>query len=454
MLCKFSDPKDSAYIEVIRQISFFAKRAIAKHQRGMAPALPPRSYTMPQRTPAMRSEQSVHHFHHFEQNSRQQHTLHHMPSDEDSLPRADFGHRIECSPPPMFRHPGDHRHSSIPMTQNASQEYERASVPAHVQSPAEIQNPFSTLSLGDQTSEAKFRSRPTQPRNSIFGDDSDVESAEEDNEAVADEENSPFSRLSMFDTVFILDDTRSMTLGATSGSDYPTRWKLLGKSMEAVVNIACDHDPDGVDVHFLKNTTILQKVQNGKEILDKLGEIKKTFKQSITAGPTIMHTVLERVIGPPLRAYRRFHQAQNVGDTSVPEPTPLNLIFVTDGAAVDEEEVEQYIKRVAQELDTLNAPPSFIGIQFVQIGDDQNAAKFLEKLDDQLENLHKIRDVSRQLCLHGYVYVTDVRLRSQMVDTVRWDNNQVYSDEELLEKFVKVLLGAVTRTIDKQSAQK
>ena len=69
--------------------------------------------------------------------------------------------------------------------------------------------------------------------------------------------------------------------------------------------------------------------------------------------------------------------AHNNSDASVPEPTPLNLMFVTDGAAVDEPEVEHDIKRVAQELDALNAPPSFIGIQFLQIRDDQSTAKSL-----------------------------------------------------------------------------
>ena len=59
--------------------------------------------------------------------------------------------------------------------------------------------------------------------------------------------------------------------------------------MEAVVNLAYDYDPDGVDVHFLKNSVTLENVKNGKEILDELGEIKKTFKQSITVGPAVMY---------------------------------------------------------------------------------------------------------------------------------------------------------------------
>ena len=250
------------------------------------------------------------------------------------------------------------------------------------------------MSASKSTSKFRTIPQPKLPQSSVFGDSSDVESADEDDEAVVDEENTPFSRLSMFDTVFILDDTRSMTLGATNGAKYPTRWNLLGKSMEVVVDIACKYDRDGMDFFFLKNTTPLYRIQNGKEILEKLGEIKKTFKQPITAGPTIMHTVLERVIEPSLRAYKQFRQAQDDGDASQPEPNPLNLIFVTDGATVDQEEVEQYINRVAQGLDALNAPPSFIGIQFVQIGDDPDAAKFLKDLDDQLESQHNIHDVS------------------------------------------------------------
>ena len=400
MLCKFNDPRDSAYDTVIRQVNYLANRAIVKHQRGIGPALPPRSFSNPPRAQTMSSDQNVHHFYHFEQSHSRQNTLHNMSSDEDSLYRPNPGNLIEYSPPPTFLPLMGHRHNSAPMTRNASQEHERASAPVHMQSPADIQNPFSNLNLGEHLpasmSTSQFKSRPQQklPQSSVFGEDSDVESADEDGEEVIEEENTPFSRLSMFDTVFVLDDTRSMTLGATTDREYPTRWKLLGRSMESVVDIACEHDRDGVDVHFLKNTMVLQKIKNGKEIMEKLGEIKKTFKQAVTAGPTIMHTVLERVIEPSLRAYRLFRQAQNQGDASVPEPKPLNLIFVTDGAAIDKEEVEGYIKRVAQELDALHAPPSFVGIQFVQIGDDGDAAKFLKDMDDQLENRYQIRDVS------------------------------------------------------------
>ena len=42
----------------------------------------------------------------------------------------------------------------------------------------------------------------------------------------------------------------------------------------------------------------------------------------------------------------------------------------------------------------MNAPDTQIGLQFLQVGDDEAAAKWLKSLDDDLENDHDVRDVS------------------------------------------------------------
>jgi hypothetical protein len=74
-------------------------------------------------------------------------------------------------------------------------------------------------------------------------------------------------------------------------------------------------------------------------------------------------------------------------------PKPLNLIVITDGDADDQDEVEDYLTSVAKELDRLEAPGRHIGIQFVQIGDDEAAAEWLTDLDDGFKG-RGTRDVS------------------------------------------------------------
>ena len=81
-------------------------------------------------------------------------------------------------------------------------------------------------------------------------------------------------------------------------------------------------------------------------------------------------------------------------------PKPLNLIAITDGEADDRVEVEEYLRDdIAAQLDQWNAPKSYIGIQFVQVGDDQQAAKWLRELDDDLakEPDSTLRDVSTRI---------------------------------------------------------
>lgn len=45
----------------------------------------------------------------------------------------------------------------------------------------------------------------------------------------------------------------------------------------------------------------------------------------------------------------------------------------------------------ARELDRVYAPVSQIGIQFVQIGNDEGATEFLEALDNGLKAQHDVR---------------------------------------------------------------
>ena len=61
---------------------------------------------------------------------------------------------------------------------------------------------------------------------------------------------------------------------------------------------------------------------------------------------------------------------------------PLNIIVVTDGQASDD--VESVILSAARKLDRLDAPAWQVGIQFFQVGEDREAKKMLEELDDAL----------------------------------------------------------------------
>ena len=262
-----------------------------------------------------------------------------------------------------------------------------------LQSSSDLPTSLQELQLSGQLEQA---SPPAiQSESQLFGEETMEEVNEEDSDE-DDADGGPFSRLSMFDTVFIVDDTRSMTRRANAESRNPSRWTLLEKSMEAFVGTACEHDSDGIDLYFLKNRVVLENIRDRKQVLEKLSEIKRTLmnKDPITAGGTFMKPALDRVIKPRREAYVQYRAAEDADGSHAKEPKPLNLVVVTGGAADDQEEVEQYIKDVAAHLDKIGANPNYIGIQFVQIGDDAKATAFLKRLDDELAGEFHIRDVS------------------------------------------------------------
>jgi len=59
------------------------------------------------------------------------------------------------------------------------------------------------------------------------------------------------------------------------------------------------------------------------------------------------------------------------------------------GAPTDDP--EPAIIQAAKRLDARLFPLSQVGIQFVQIGQDEDAAEFLRELDDNLSSVHGIR---------------------------------------------------------------
>ncbi|KIK73888.1 hypothetical protein PAXRUDRAFT_836124 [Paxillus rubicundulus Ve08.2h10] len=104
---------------------------------------------------------------------------------------------------------------------------------------------------------------------------------------------------------------------------------------------------------------------------------------------------------------------------------PVNFIVITDGVPTDEP--LDSIVALASRLDRGNYPLTQVGIQFVQIGNDKQATKFLAELDDDLSQSHNIRDI---------------------VDTTPY-----FGAELTAEMLIKILLGGINRRVDRRGAQ-
>lgn len=83
----------------------------------------------------------------------------------------------------------------------------------------------------------------------------------------------------------------------------------------------------------------------------------------------------------------------------------MNLIVITDGEADDPDTLAYALAGFSDRLEEGRFPLNQLGVQFIQIGNDREATKFLKYLDDELRsNSSRRRDivvgVSPLFCVH------------------------------------------------------
>lgn len=258
------------------------------------------------------------------------------------------------------------------------------------------------------------------------------------------EDKNEFALLSQFDTVFLLDDTASM--GETDSENGQSKWDQLVQSLRYTVDIVCRYDKDGVDIHFFCNDGKDEtNITNGQRILDLL---TREVGPDEEGGGTFISSQLHAILAIYMDRYTAWKNG--ISQRPRPEkPKMLNLIVITDGEADDKESVEDVIVAKARELDELKAHPTQVGIQFLQIGTDETAAKWLHELDNSLKKKHNVRDVGWSYTL-GVELPELTRAASQMVDTRPW-NNPKEVNKSLRDRLSQILLGAISRAKDEAS---
>lgn len=224
----------------------------------------------------------------------------------------------------------------------------------------------------------------------------------------------PLDFLRKFDTIFIIDDSGSMQVNERpDGSIGPSRWEEARDAVCGVVELASNYDDDGVDVYFLNSEKSLEGTRDANEVMDIFDSIEPS-------GATPTGTRLELLLLDYMDAIENYKE-KKIG----PEPKPRNYIIITDGSPTDDP--ESVIVAIAQRLDAGKFPLSQIGIQFIQVGDDEEAKEALQDLDDALTGQYKIRD---------------------MVDTLPYGSMALNTDQ-----IVKALMGGVNKRIDRKKAR-
>ena len=247
-----------------------------------------------------------------------------------------------------------------------------------------------------------------------------------------------FSILESYDTVFLIDDSPSMR---------GEKWELVQRILDYSTEVAVRYDQDGIDIHFMNNTSSNQDSVKDPEIATKIHHGVEL------RGNTPTRDKLSRHLGVYLQKFRAANYS--------PDFKGYNLIVLTDGEPnpeyEDEDDVSDHedarknkaafrlirkrIVEVAKKLDAEEAEPAQVGIQFCQIGNDEDATRFFQYLDDRIKGKNNLgRDVS-SLCSWG-----NLAKPIQMVDTI-----QCQSELDLTEAFFeKLLLGAIDKGLDRK----
>lgn len=187
---------------------------------------------------------------------------------------------------------------------------------------------------------------------------------------VPDGDEDPYSILRDYDTVIVIDD---------SGSMAGSLWRMTSTVLAQLVRRAVCFDTDGIDMHFFNSEKEQKNVGSARQVMQIFREVQP---QRGTPTYRRLHSHLER--------YMRRLEADR-------EIKGLNLIFITDGPPDNgaEEDIKDEIASVADWLKSLRASKQQVGIQFVQVGNDESASEFFKYIDDQIKGVRGLdRDVS------------------------------------------------------------
>jgi len=171
--------------------------------------------------------------------------------------------------------------------------------------------------------------------------------------------------LADFKLVVIIDDSDSMD---------GKLWTEAREALAGVAELSRQKGGEGLDIYCFNNP---------KYRVDLRGEaeVNNFFNTIDPEGQTPTGARLEQILDIYVPRI----------ESPSPNRKPVSILVITDGVPTDDP--RPVIVECARRLDERNVPLHQLGIQFVQIGDDPEAAEALKELDDQLGPANGVRDM-------------------------------------------------------------
>ncbi|NEO36305.1 MAG: VWA domain-containing protein [Moorea sp. SIOASIH] len=165
------------------------------------------------------------------------------------------------------------------------------------------------------------------------------------------------------DYTIIIDKSGSMTI-KDEKRGTKTRWEVMTETTEAYARYCEEIDPDGITVYvFSSRFKRYDNVTTNK--------VEQIFQETYPMGGTYLDEVLRDALD-------NYFQRKANGSA---KPNGEIFLVFTDGAPDDKPPVIDVIVNATRRIDK----DSEIGISFIQVGSDPQAAQFLQELDKSLE---------------------------------------------------------------------
>ncbi|KAI0432325.1 hypothetical protein F5Y09DRAFT_153469 [Xylaria sp. FL1042] len=262
-----------------------------------------------------------------------------------------------------------------------------------------------------------------------------------------------FRFLAEFDTVFLIDDSSSMSWNDQGDSRLRSgelsRWEQTRNVIEQIIPICMRYDQDGIDIYFLNDPYHLHLYEDPHQndpnwIKESAIDEGKASHAYIGVGDAndvrtvfdsrkpMLNTPTGRRLGEIMETYVNCYETRKaLGERP---PKPLNIIVITDGEASDKETLRDNLIKQAERLDGLAAPYHQLGVQFIQVGKDEWAARHLRELDDGLGKYRRGRELRDIVDCVTHEQLSGEGGRSQLTADV----------------ILKIVLGAVNKHLDNQ----
>ena len=171
-------------------------------------------------------------------------------------------------------------------------------------------------------------------------------------------------QLKLRDWYLLVDRSGSMNEPVKSGSSL-TRWAEAQEATTALARFAEEFDDDGISVVlFSTNHSLHDNITAGGDLVKKLFTDNQPNGNTNTSGALLSVT----------DAYFT-RKAANAAETK-----PLVIFIVTDGEPNSKEDLQNAITAIANKVDNVDE----IRINFIQVGDNAEAKKYLHHLDSEL----------------------------------------------------------------------